>query len=101
MLLEEKKNKKRTLKIFVDKKVSSCMLYFLKRESNHTLKNSHTCTVVSISAESRISKAAEESLCICTSGTVPASVVGILSKLIYVWDQIDTMIYATMILGRE
>ena len=40
MLLEEKKNKKRTLKIFVDKKVSSCMLYFLKRESNHTLKNS-------------------------------------------------------------
>ena len=101
MLLEEKKNKKRTLKIFVDKKVRSCMLYFLKRESNHTLKTSHTCTVVSISAESRIWKAAEESLCICTSGTVPASVVGILSKLIYVWDQIDTMIYATMILGRE
>ena len=96
MLLEEKKNKKRTLKIFVDKKVSSCMLYFLKRESNHTLKNSHTWTVVSISA-----KAAEQPLCICTSGTVPAAVVGILSKLIYVWDQINTMIYATMILGRE
>ena len=60
------------------------MLYSLKRQSNHTLKNSHNCTVVSIPAESRITKAVEQSLCICTSGIVPAAVVGIPSKLIYV-----------------
>ena len=83
------KNKKRTLKIFVDKKVRrACIFYPLKRKSNHTFShlhiNSHTCTVVSIPAESRITKAVEQSLCICTSGIVPAAVVGIPSKLIYV-----------------
>ena len=55
------------------------MFYLLKRESNHTLKNSHTGTIVFIPAESRITRAVEESLCICTSGIVPTAVVGILS----------------------
>ena len=77
------------------------MFYLLKRESNHTLRNSHTCTVVSIPAESRITRAVEESLCICTSGIVPTAVVGILSTLINVCNEINTMKYATMIVGRE
>ena len=59
-----------------------------KRKSNHTFShlhiNSHTCTVVSISVESRITKAVEQSLCICISGIVPAADVGIMNKLIYV-----------------
>ena len=87
--------------IFVDKKIRPCMFYLLKQESNHTLKNSHTCTVVSIPAESRITRAVEESLCICTSGIVPTAVVGILSTFINVCNEIDTMIYATMIVRRE
>ena len=75
------------------------MCYLLKRESNHTLKNSHTCTVVSIPAESRITRAVEQSLCICTSGIVPTAVVGILSTLINVCNKINSMICATMIVG--
>ena len=77
------------------------MFYLLKRESNHTLKNSHTCTVVSIPSESRITRAVEQSLCICTSGVVPIAVVGILSTLINVCNEINAMKYATMIVGRE
>ena len=77
------------------------MCYLLKRESNHTLKNSHTCTVVSIPAESRITRAVEQSLCICTSGIVPTAVVGILSTLINVCNEINSMMCATMIVGRE
>ena len=77
------------------------MFYSLKRESNHTLKNSHTCTVVSIPAESRITRAVEQSLCICTSGIVPTEVVGILSTLINVCNEIYSVICATMIVrGR-
>ena len=49
------------------------MFYLLKRESNHTLKNSHTGTIVFIPAESRIARAVEEFLCICTSGIVPTN----------------------------
>ena len=74
------------------------MLYLLKRESNHT---SHTCTVVSIPAESRITRTVEQSLCICTSGIVPTAVVGILSTLINVCNEINSMICAIMIVGRE
>ena len=77
------------------------MFYLLKRESNHTLKNYHTCTVVSIPSESRITRAVEQSLCICTSGIVPTAVVGILSTLINVCKEINTMKYATMIVGGE
>ena len=77
------------------------MFYLLKWESNHTLKNSHTCTVVSIPAESRITRAVEQSLCICTSGIVPTAVVGILSTLINVCNEINSMICATMIVGRQ
>ena len=40
------------------------------------------CTVVSIPAESRITRADEQSLCICTCGIVLAAIVGILSTLI-------------------
>ena len=87
--------------IFVDKKIRPCMFYLLKQESNHTLKNSHTCTVVSIPAESRITRAVEESLCICTSGIVPTAVVGILSTFINFCNEINTMIYVTMIVRRE
>ena len=90
-----------SLKIFVDKKIRPCMFYLLKRESNHTLKNSHTGTIVFIPAESRITRAVEESLCICTSGTVPTAVVGILSTFINVCNEINTMIYTTMIVRRE
>ena len=75
------------------------MFYLLKRESNHTLKNSQTCTVVSIPAESRITRAVEQSLCICTSGIAPTAVVGILSTLINVCNEIYSMICATMIVG--
>ena len=75
------------------------MFYLLKWESNHTLRNSHTCTVVSIPAESRITRAVEQSLCICTSGIVPTAVVGILSTLINVCNEIYSMICATMIVG--
>ena len=85
--------------IFVDKKIRPCMFYLLKRESNHTVKNYHTCTVVSIPAESRITRAVEQSLCICTSGMVPTAVVGILSTLINVCNEINKMICATMIVG--
>ena len=85
--------------IFVDKKIRPGMFYLLKQESNHTLKNSHTCTVVSIPAESRITRAVEQSLCICTSGIVPTAVVGILSTLINVCNEINKMIWATMIVG--
>ena len=74
------------------------MFYLLKRESNHT---SHTCTVVSIPAESRITRAVEQSLCICTSGIVPTAVVGILSTLINVCNEINSVICAIMIVGRE
>ena len=90
-----------SFKLIVDKKVRPCMFYLLKRESNHTLKNSHTCTVVSIPAESRITRAVEQSLCICTSGIVPTAVVGILSTLINVCNEINSMICATMIVGRQ
>ena len=75
------------------------MFYLLKWESYHTLRNSHTCTVVSIPAESRITRAVEQSLCICTSGIVPTAVVGILSTLINVCNEIYSMICATMIVG--
>ena len=75
------------------------MFYSLKRESNHTLKNSHTCTVVSIPAESRITRAVEQSLCICTSGIIPTAVVSILSTLINVCNEINKMICASMIVG--
>ena len=69
MSWKKNKKQKRTLKIFVDKKVRRpCIFYPLKRKSNHTFShlhiNSHTCTVVSIPAESRITKAVEKSLCI-------------------------------------
>ena len=77
------------------------MFYLLERESNHTLKNSHTCTVVSIPVESRITRAVEQSLCICTSGIVPTAVVGILSTLINVCNEINSVICAIMIVGRE
>ena len=87
--------------IFVDKKIRPCMFYLLKQESNYTLKNSHTCTVVSIPAESRITRAVEESLCICTSGIVPTAVVGILSTFINVCNEINAMIYTTMNVRRE
>ena len=60
--------------------------YFLTpaHKFSHLHINSHTCTVVSIPAESRITKAVEQSLCICISGIVPAADVGIMNKLIYV-----------------
>ena len=77
------------------------MFYLLKRESNHTLNNSHTCTVVSIPDEYRITRAVEQSLCICTSGIVPTAVVGILSTLINVCNEINTMMSANIIVGRE
>ena len=76
-------------------------VYLLKRESKHTLNNSHTGTVVSIPDESRITRAVEQSLCICTSGIVPTAVVGILSTLINVCYEINTMMSATIIVGRE
>ena len=82
------------------KKVRPCMFYLLKRESNHTLKNFHNCTVVSIHAESRVTRAVEQSLCICTSGIVPTAVVGILNTLINVCNKINSMMCATMIVGR-
>ena len=90
-----------SFKLIVDKKVRPCMFYLLKRESNHTLNNSHTCTVVSIPPESRITRAVEQSLCICASGIVPTAVVGILSTLINVCNEIYSMICATMIVGEE
>ena len=74
------------------------MFYLLKRKSNHT---SHTCTVVSIPAESRITRTVEQSLCICTSGIVPTAIVGILSTLINVCNEVNSMICAIMIVGRE
>ena len=77
------------------------MFYLLKRESTHTLKNSHTCTVVSIPAESRITWAVEQSLCICASSIVHTAVVGILSTLINVCNEINSMMCATMIVGGE
>ena len=64
-------------------------------------KNFHTCTVVSIPVESRITRAVEQSLCICTSGIVPTAVVGILSTLINVCNEINSVICAIMIVGRE
>ena len=90
-----------SFKLIVDKKVRPCMFYLLKRESNHTLNNSHTCTVVSIPDESRITRAVEQSFCICTSGIVPTAVVGILSTLINVCNEINTMMSANIIVGRE
>ena len=74
---------------------------YFTRWNGRAIILSHTCTVVSIPAESRITKVVEQSLCICISGIVPSADVGIMNKLIYVWDQINTMICATMILGRE
>ena len=84
------------------------MSYFMQADLNvlcadttehHGLIIFITFTVVSISGESRTTRAAERSLGICTSGIVPTAVVGILSTLINVCNEIYSMICATMIVG--
>ena len=46
------------------------------------------CTVMSISGESRTTRAVERSLGICTSGIVPAAVVGTCSAFVDVSNEI-------------
>ena len=50
-----------------------------------------TFTVVSISGESRTTRAVERSLGICTSRIVPAAVVGICSAFIDVYNEINRL----------
>ena len=58
-------------------------------KENHGLIIFITFTVVSISGESRTTRALERSLGICTSGIVRAAVVGTCSAFIDVCDEIN------------
>ena len=74
------------------------MSYFMQADLNvlcadttehHGLIIFITFTVVSISGESRTTRAVERSLGICTSGIVPAAVVGTCSAFIDVCNEIN------------
>ena len=100
MLLEEKKQKKDSQNFCGQEGQVVYVVLPETGEQSYFEKFSHLHSCVHLRWIQDF-KSSWRILCICTSGTFPASVVGILSKLIYVWDQINTMIYATMILGRE